>query len=924
MSLKRIRTTICVSIVLLLIMILAGVVSVPLVVIPCLENRLIPELTENAGLPAVQCRIRRLGLTGMDLGTITIGRPPAVPLELDSVQIDYSLPGLIKGEIRQILISGVTLYGDIQQDRIRLRGLDISDLLASDEKAPPSSPARNSFPFRVKTLMIRNMTLVFQWEDIPLRLPCEMQAILSPDGRSLQGRLRLFPRGQVLCIEAAADLATQTLDLTLNGSNLQTARFADWTHRLPGLTIAGRFDIRGTAEIRWNPFIVAKADGQIDFMDEGSSYRALRTRSVSRTNGGSHPVTLSIQKENGTPWRLHLNEIPLEAPFPMSLHDTHAALTLDAGGVNGSGRTTLVAGKTGKTLHLPFQLEKPLEMQTAFNAVYRHDGKWEFELNTPPDPPPPAAMRFSGLAANEVAVAGGLPTMHIQGEGTDTGGQLTAQLLLPGVEAETSTSKIAVSILTLDTRSDLSWKAQELEQQTTVTITALQPKLKTASVAGRISKLVLQGQWDGTLPAHHRFTGQLDLTDAELRDSRTGTELRDISLNLPIRWPPVSGRPKGKLAIASIRQQKKEIGSLHGFVQQKDIGLAFGIQMDNRLIPAIIMEAKGHATLEMPDQWELECRLQLSSPTETADIDWGKLWPPLAGLETSGGLQAETVLHWTPDHMTRRLKAVVRNTDLLYMDGDLAIRGMNTALHLPYLMPLRSAPAQQLRFEALELDKLKLTEGRVDYKIEDIRSFLVESCNFKWCSGNVNTEAFRIHPDIEDYNLTLYCDRLNLAMLLEQMGIGIARGEGTVNGRIPVRLHNGKITFDDAFLYSTPGQGGHIRLEKTETLTIGIPEGSPQANQLALVREALKDFEYDWAKVSLMTQDDHLLLKLQFDGKPTRPLPFHYKKEFGGFVRVEADSPGSKFQGIRLDINFNLPLDRILQYMDIFENIQFN
>jgi hypothetical protein len=70
-----------------------------------------------------------------------------------------------------------------------------------------------------------------------------------------------------------------------------------------------------------------------------------------------------------------------------------------------------------------------------------------------------------------------------------------------------------------------------------------------------------------------------------------------------------------------------------------------------------------------------------------------------------------------------------------------------------------------------------------------------------------------------------------------------------------------------------------------------------------------------------MTQNDHLLLKLQFDGKPARPLPFRYKKEFGGFVRVEADSPGSKFQGIRLDINFTLPLDRILQYMNIFKTI---
>jgi hypothetical protein len=921
MSLKRIRTTICVSIVLLLIMILAGMVSVPLVVIPCLENRLIPELTENAGLPAVQCRIRRLGLTGMDFGMITIGRPPAVPLELDSVQIDYSLPGLIKGEIRQILISGVTLHGDIQQDRIRLRGLDTSNLLTSNGEKRTSPPSRASFPFRVKTLKIRNMTLVFQWGDIPLRLPCEMQANFSPDGHSLQGRLHLFPRGQTLRIKANADLKMRTVQLSLNARGIQAARFADWTSRLPGLNLAGQFDIQSTAEISWDPLVVSKASGRMDFLDQGSSYRTLRTRSVARANGKSHPVILSIQKVDGSTWRLHLNELAVETPFPMRLHDTHAALTLDTGGLKVNGRTTLVTGETRKTLHLPFQPEQPLEMQTAFNMAYRHDGKWDFELKMPPDPPPPAAIRFSGLVANEVTVACGLPTTLIKGEGTDTGGQLTGNILFPGVEAKTSTSKIAVPILALDTRSDFSWKAQKLTHQTKVTVTALQPELMTSSIESRMPKLVLKGRWDGTLPAQHRFTGQLELTGAELRHSRTETQLRDISLNLPMSWPPVSVPQKGRLSVPSVRQQKKEIGSLRGFARQKGPGLEFGMDIANRLVPAIGMKTRGQATIGMAGQWELESRLQLFCPDETADIDWGNLWPPLAGLETSGGIEAEMILRLTPGDTVHWLKASVRDTDLLYMNGDLSIRGMNAALHIPHLAPLQSAPAQQIRFEAMDVAGFKLTEGRVDYKIEDIRSFLVESCNFKWCSGNVNTEAFRIHPDIEDYNLTLYCDRLNLAMLLEQMGIGIAEGEGTVNGRIPVRLHNGKITFDDAFLYSTPGQGGHIRLKKSGSLAAGIPEGSSRANQLALVQEALKDFEYDWAKVSLMTQNDHLLLKLQFDGKPARPLPFRYKKEFGGFVRVEADSPGSKFQGIRLDINFTLPLDRILQYMNIFKTI---
>jgi hypothetical protein len=61
---------------------------------------------------------------------------------------------------------------------------------------------------------------------------------------------------------------------------------------------------------------------------------------------------------------------------------------------------------------------------------------------------------------------------------------------------------------------------------------------------------------------------------------------------------------------------------------------------------------------------------------------------------------------------------------------------------------------------------------------------------------------------------------------------------------------------------------------------------------------------------------------MQMDGKPANTLPFVYNKDLGGFIRVEADSEGSRFQGIRLDVNFRLPLNKLLQYKDLIKMIQ--
>ena len=63
-------------------------------------------------------------------------------------------------------------------------------------------------------------------------------------------------------------------------------------------------------------------------------------------------------------------------------------------------------------------------------------------------------------------------------------------------------------------------------------------------------------------------------------------------------------------------------------------------------------------------------------------------------------------------------------------------------------------------------------------------------------------------------------------------------------------------------------------------------------------------------------------MRLQFDGKPAKPLPFVYNKQLGSFVRVEAGASGSLFQGIGLDVNLRLPLNRLLQYKDVVHMIQ--
>jgi hypothetical protein len=303
-------------------------------------------------------------------------------------------------------------------------------------------------------------------------------------------------------------------------------------------------------------------------------------------------------------------------------------------------------------------------------------------------------------------------------------------------------------------------------------------------------------------------------------------------------------------------------------------------------------------------------------------FDLGAILPAFKGARITGtlSLDGRAALERGGAAMDADLR--VENGGLRMPDKDLALAGIETRLHLPGLAPLRSDPSQMLRIQEVTVGGLRMRDLRINYRLEPDGGVFVEKGRFEWCGGNVTLQSLPIRPGGSEYDLILYCDRLHLATLLDQLGVARAEGEGTVSGRIPLHLKQGRMVFDDGFLYSSPGTGGVIHVTGAELITGALPKDSVQHTQIDLAREALKNYLYDWVRLRMNTEGENLMLELQFDGKPADPLPFEYRKEIGGFVRVDAKSPGSRFQGIRLDVNMGLPLNRILRYRELLKWVQ--
>ncbi|MBU8910323.1 MAG: YdbH domain-containing protein, partial [Desulfobacterales bacterium] len=263
----------------------------------------------------------------------------------------------------------------------------------------------------------------------------------------------------------------------------------------------------------------------------------------------------------------------------------------------------------------------------------------------------------------------------------------------------------------------------------------------------------------------------------------------------------------------------------------------------------------------------------------------------------------------------------INDGKILIPDTNFTATGINSTLVFNDLLVPETVPGQILTIDSIKANKIKIEDAKVRFSIEDGKSLLIENILFKWCNGLVSTESIRFPQDNNTYFLTLYCDRLEMAQLLKQMGAFNAEGSGTLNGRIPVIYSDGNFSFDNGFLFSTPGSGGKVVIENTDSITAGIPMDSPQFVQLDLAQEALKDFDYKWAKLVFNTFEDILYVNMELDGKPSKLLPFEYRKDMGGFIRVDASSPGSHFQGIKLDVNLKLPFNEVIKFGNKLQSI---
>ncbi|MEJ2220692.1 MAG: YdbH domain-containing protein [Desulfobacterales bacterium] len=924
MHLKR-QITIPIIFFLLLIVIGAGLIFLTSYLLPgYLESKIISIFKKDAATADFTLEVQELGLKGANLGSMRIGTAENPALVVRSIHVDYSPQGIYQKKIKRIAASGVELYCEYKNGRLGLRGFDLTKFLAglqsdTQKDKTAADPSSLSFPQRIE---INNGMLIGITRDGEYRIPFEIDMV-SANGtvNALHIDARLYPRGQKLKISAQMDLEQNRIVSHIAAKEMDLLRFSDIVNSIDALRLAGFASLEANAELQLAPFKVSSITGRLKGSAIDIRYKNLLFRNRSSGPGNQKPLIMDFKGPERGNWNLTLSALSAVEPVSANLADMAATIEPAEAGYRVSGNFKLSFNSSSdlSAVSVPLKFAAPFDLPLELSAIFVPNSQWRLDITN--ENRSQTGRRGPAFEHENFQITTKFPDVHLSAKGIGADISTAYRLGVANVRIKSEDVNILCPQFVLEGKTDFMPNEPEtLSSMNDLDLSGAAMTLSSGQI--RLKRFSVNGKVQRDKNGARTITATLRFADGDITAAGGDLSLTGAQGTIPLTFPAEKSKQKGGLSISAARYQNLNLGIIQAGLKQTSTGISFSAKLKNHLIPELAATFSGESDLWGKTDYETRARFELLYPQTAPEIDLGILMPAAKGFAFKGKFLEQGNFVFNKTGVRAATESSLSNGRLRHQKNKITVEGIQMVLRIPDLVKMHSAPGQKLKFKRASFGEMMIENGEIDFQIESPRSVLVEKSHFNWCDGKVDAPAIRFTSGIEDYNLILYCDRLDLAKVLQQFGAASVMAEGQLNGRIPLRYQNGKLSFTDGFLFTTPGESGKIRMTDTGILTAGIPPDSPQYVQMELARTALEDYDYKWAKLNLTTEGEDLLLKMQLDGKPAKSLPFVYQKDMGGFAKVEADVRGSTFQGIRLDVNFRLPLNKIMQYKELIQMIQ--
>ncbi len=839
-----------------------------------IENGLCSKLQAILKVESVRCKVHSLGFAHIDLSDLRIGAVKAPFLTIDSIRVDYPFLGFVE---RKITVSGLSFNSEYRDGGFVIPGLNLQNFKSGKDNGGKASS--QSIPDIITSMTVRSSSLKVNWDGKQHIIPFEMRANLLPVESRTEKRpgydltLDLYPRGETLSIRGGFDSKLGKASCDFKGVDINVSRFQDLADKVKGLKLSAVADIESAFD---------RAAGniwlKIKLSDLDMRYNALKIVNSIDPSGKQIPVVMQLWKKKDV-FPFSFNTFMIDSPFPVDVcMDAPGEMRiLQNGGVSVAAEIKTKIGKdqfNGRFKTSEMKLSESESVTLRFEAAVDKDAAWKFKFTALPDSDETVELEggYQSLKCRPVMFS-------ISGNG----------------EKDIANINYGFKIF------ESEWRKKG---GTSISMPG-------AEISGYIRFKAPELKCSMTFHADKIIAGPLSV--------------ENIAFSVPLQIPypsgdSVSDEPeKGFLKTGMMTiDGGSSLGSFEAQLAQE--ALSWKVRGAFKTVfEKIGIDVSGKVGVQEGDGIFYDFAFSIPESSEKIAVDFGKVNGDLSGISLDGKLKLKGVCGNGTGVLKTEAEIGLAEANLKMPDSKVSVEGLEFSVLMQDLILMKSLPKQTIRFRKFSAGSLTLETGEIEFQIESPRKYFIEKSSFSWCNGHVYSQAMRIVPG-EDLDFTLFCDRLNFAAILKQIQAAEASGDGTVNGRIPVKIRKKRIRIMDGFLYSSPGQGGNIKLGHSQILD-NTSEIQKKAIDMAIAVSALKDFDYDWVKLSLNSENRKLNVVLDINGKPAKALDFGFDTEVGLYKAEEGSGCTAVFKGILFTINFSLPINRMLYYSKGINNM---
>lgn len=176
------------------------------------------------------------------------------------------------------------------------------------------------------------------------------------------------------------------------------------------------------------------------------------------------------------------------------------------------------------------------------------------------------------------------------------------------------------------------------------------------------------------------------------------------------------------------------------------------------------------------------------------------------------------------------------------------------------------------RAQSLTIGAFHATNFYASVRATD-RALIVNEAGSEFCGGKANVYSLYLNPENLNAGFSLFLDNVDAGAALAQFSGFRGEASGRLHGKLRAFIQKGgkAIGIRDAFLYSTPGEVGKLRIRDSAEMVEKLAYAGMDDAYRANVAEALTDLDYRVLRMDLVrTGENTARLSWRISGSATR------------------------------------------------------